>query len=57
VTTVQIREVAERLVAAGQWEPGGPEVLGVLDAGYDAPRIALLVTCPSRSSPGSGQTT
>ncbi|MFF9572929.1 NF041680 family putative transposase, partial [Streptomyces sp. NPDC014685] len=42
VTTEQIREVVERLVAAGQWKPGDPEVLVVLDAGYDAPRIAHL---------------
>ncbi|GGS13122.1 hypothetical protein GCM10010236_79360 [Streptomyces eurythermus] len=43
VTTVQIREVIERLVAAGQWRPDDPEVLVVLDAGYDAPRIAHLL--------------
>lgn len=43
VTTVQLREVVERLVAAGQWKPGDPEVLVVLDAGYDAPRIAHLL--------------
>ncbi|WP_373317118.1 NF041680 family putative transposase [Streptomyces sulfonofaciens] len=43
VTTEQIREVVERLVAAGQWQPGDPEVLVVLDAGYDAPRIAHLL--------------
>jgi hypothetical protein len=43
VTTVQIREVVERLVAAGQVKPGDPEVLVVLDAGYDAPRIAHLL--------------
>ncbi|MEV5238509.1 transposase [Streptomyces cinnamoneus] len=43
VTTVQIREVVERLVAAGQWRSGDPEVLVVLDAGYDAPRIAHLL--------------
>jgi hypothetical protein len=43
VTTVQIREVVERLVAAGQWRPGDPEVLVILDAGYDAPRIAHLL--------------
>jgi hypothetical protein len=42
VTTVQIREVVARLVAAGQWNPGDPEVL-VLDAGNDAPRIAHLL--------------
>lgn len=43
VTTVQIREPVERLVAAGQWKPGHPEVPVVLDAGYDAPRIAHLL--------------
>ncbi|WP_443041531.1 NF041680 family putative transposase [Streptomyces sp. B21-083] len=43
VTTVQVREVVEQLVAAGQWKPGDPEVLVVLDAGYDAPRIAHLL--------------
>lgn len=40
VTTVQIREVVERLGASG---PGDPEVLVALDAGYDAPRIAHLL--------------
>ncbi|MFB6716851.1 NF041680 family putative transposase [Streptomyces sp. NPDC056237] len=43
VTALQIREVVERLVAAGQWKPGDPEILVVLDAGYDAPRIAHLL--------------
>jgi hypothetical protein len=44
VTAVQVREVVEQLVAAGQWKPGDPEVLIVLDAGYDAPRIAHLLS-------------
>ncbi|QUW95414.1 hypothetical protein KE639_06683 [Streptomyces sp. V17-9] len=43
VTTVQIREAVERLIAAGQWQEGDPAVLVVLDAGYDAPRIAHLL--------------
>jgi hypothetical protein len=43
VTTMQIREVVERLIAAGQWQPGDQEILVVLDAGYDAPRIAHLL--------------
>lgn len=43
VTTAQIRDVAERLVAAGQWREGDPEIVVVLDAGYDAPRIAHLL--------------
>ncbi|TJZ59164.1 transposase [Streptomyces piniterrae] len=44
VTTAQIREVTERLVAAGQWREGDPEILVVLDSGYDAPRIAHLLS-------------
>ncbi len=43
VTTIQLREAVERLVAAGQWREGDPEILVVLDAGYDAPRIAHLL--------------
>ncbi|SPF06346.1 FOG: Transposase [Streptomyces sp. MA5143a] len=40
----QIREVVERLIAAGQWQQGDTEILVVLDAGYDAPRVAHLLT-------------
>jgi hypothetical protein len=43
VTTVQLRDVVERLVAAGQWREGDPEILVVMDAGYEAPRIAHLL--------------
>jgi hypothetical protein len=43
VTAVQIREVVQRLISAGQWQPGDPDILTVLDAGYDAPRIAHLL--------------
>ncbi|MYX77649.1 transposase, partial [Streptomyces sp. SID3915] len=44
VTADQVREVVERLVTAGQWTAGDPEILVVLDAGYDAPRIAHLLS-------------
>ncbi|MCX4804702.1 transposase [Streptomyces sp. NBC_01214] len=40
VTIAQVREVVQRLVAAGQWAPGDRDILIVLHAGYDAPRIA-----------------
>jgi hypothetical protein len=46
VTAVQIREVVERLIVAGQWQQGDPSVLVVLDAGYDALRIAHLLADP-----------
>lgn len=37
-----MRELVERLMAAGQWQDGEPDVLSVVDAGYDVPRLALL---------------
>ncbi|KUM67162.1 hypothetical protein AQI70_36510 [Streptomyces curacoi] len=40
MTTVQLREVVEQLVAAGRWKPGNLNVLILLDAGYETPRIA-----------------
>ncbi|WP_331739828.1 transposase (plasmid) [Streptomyces goshikiensis] len=43
VTASQVRDVIQRLVDAGQWRDGDPAVLVVLDAGYDAPRIAHLL--------------
>lgn len=43
VTAVQVRDVVGRLVDAGQWRVGDPCILVVLDAGYDAPRIAHLL--------------
>jgi hypothetical protein len=43
VTTGQISDVVERLIVAGQWREGDPEILVVMDAGYDAPRIAHLL--------------
>ena len=43
VTAAQLREVAERLTAAGHWQPGGEAILIVLDTGYDAPRLAHVL--------------
>jgi hypothetical protein len=43
VTTRQIRDVVQRLIASHHWREGDPEVLVVLDAGYDTPRIAYLL--------------
>ncbi len=57
VTTVQIREVIGRLIDAGQWQQGDPAALVVLDAGYDAPRIAhLLGDCRCRTLARSAPT-
>ncbi|ADI12473.1 hypothetical protein SBI_09355 [Streptomyces bingchenggensis BCW-1] len=38
--TVQLREIVERLIIAGQWHDGDPDTLVVLDSRYDAARLA-----------------
>jgi hypothetical protein len=43
VTAAQLREVTRRLAAAGAWHPGDPDILVVLDAGYDVIRLAWLL--------------
>jgi hypothetical protein len=43
VTATQLRQLVGRLIAAGQWRPGDPDILIVADAGYDGPRLAWLL--------------
>ena len=43
VTAAQLREVVDRLQAAGQWLPGDLPVLIVADAGYDITRLAHVL--------------
>ena len=43
VTAAQVREVAERLIAAGHWRQGDPGILVVFDSGYDLTRLAWLL--------------
>ena len=43
VTAAQIREVTGRIIAAGHWRDGGPDILVVFDAGYDRTRLAWLL--------------
>jgi len=43
VTAAQLREVTRRLGAAGQWRPGDPDIIVVLDSGYDVIRLAWLL--------------
>jgi hypothetical protein len=43
VTATQLRGVIERLIAAGQWSAGDPDVLIVCDAGYDLARLTFLL--------------
>jgi hypothetical protein len=43
LTAAPLREVDQRLAAAGRWRPGDPPVLVVMDAGYDPVRLAWLL--------------
>src|SRR5271165_3172131 len=43
VTAAQVREVVTRLVQAGHWHQGDPDILIVFDAGYDVTRLAWLL--------------
>jgi hypothetical protein len=43
VTARQMRELIERLMDAGQWKDDDPDILIVVDAGYDVPRLAHLL--------------
>lgn len=43
VTARQLRELVERLIVAGQWQAGDPDILIIADAGYDGPRLAFLL--------------
>jgi DDE superfamily endonuclease len=43
VTAARLRDVIARLVAAGHWREGDPDVIIVLDAGYDPARLAWLL--------------
>lgn len=42
-TAAQLREVVERLIAAGHWHQGDPEIWIAADAGYDLPRLAFVL--------------
>jgi len=43
VTAAQLREVAGRLEQAGAWREGDPDIIVVLDCGYDVIRLAWLL--------------
>jgi hypothetical protein len=43
VTAAQVRGVAERIIAAGHWHDGDPDILVVFDSGYDLTRLAWLL--------------
>jgi hypothetical protein len=43
VTAAQLRSVVTRLIAAGQWKEGDPEIVAALDCGYNASRLTSLL--------------
>ncbi len=43
VTARQLRAVVQRLITAGQWSPGDPDILIVADTGYDITRLAFVL--------------
>lgn len=42
-TAAQLRQVIDRLIAAGHWRPGDPPILVVMDSGYDITRLTWLL--------------
>ena len=43
LTAAQLRDVVERLIIAGHWHSGDPEIWIVADSGYDGVRLAFLL--------------
>jgi hypothetical protein len=43
VTADQLRDVVSRLIDAGHWRNGDPDILIVADAGYDVARLAFVL--------------
>ncbi len=43
MTAAQARDVVDRLIAAGHWHPGDPDILIVSGTGYDVTRLAFLL--------------
>ena len=43
VTAAQVRNVVTRLVSAGHWHKGDPDIMVIFDAGYEQARLAWLL--------------
>ncbi|MFF3573827.1 transposase [Nocardia jiangxiensis] len=43
VTAAQLRQAVQRLITAGQWRGGDPDILIVADAGYDVCRLGWVL--------------
>jgi DDE superfamily endonuclease len=42
--TDQLRQLIDRLIVAGHWRPGDPDILIVCDTGYDTARLAWVLS-------------
>src|SRR5690348_17584788 len=43
ITATQLRDVIDRLIGAGHWQPGDPDIVIVADTGYDITRLAYVL--------------
>jgi hypothetical protein len=43
VTATQLRDVVRRLIEAGHWRDGDPDIVVVMDSGYDVTRLAFVL--------------
>ena len=43
MTAAQVREIVQRIIAAGHWRQGDPPVMVIFDAGYEPARLAWLL--------------
>jgi hypothetical protein len=43
MTAAQVRGVIERIIAAGHWHDGDPDIMVIFDAGYEPARLARLL--------------
>ena len=43
ITATQLRSVVDRLIIAGHWQPGDPDIVIVADSGYDITRLAYVL--------------
>jgi hypothetical protein len=43
VTAAQVRDVVNRIIEAGHWHDGDPDIVIVFDVGYDVTRLAWLL--------------
>lgn len=51
VTADQLRGVVERLITAGYWTTGDPDIVIVMDSGYDVTRVAFVLADHWADSP------